>query len=94
MLDVVRRHKLERRVILQSFDFRTLHAMKKLAPEMRLSALYEGPPKSFVAIAKEAGAGIVSPQYQLVTKERWTLLTRPGFRWFRGRRTRLQIGRG
>ena len=68
VLDVVKQHKLEDRIILQSFDFRTLHAMKKIAPKMRLSALYEGPAKSFVAIAKEAGAGIISPQYRLVTK--------------------------
>ena len=43
-----RKHKLEKRVILQSFDFRTLHEMKKLAPEIQLSALYSGKPKSFV----------------------------------------------
>jgi glycerophosphoryl diester phosphodiesterase len=70
VLDAVRRHKLERRVILQSFDFRTLHAMKKLAPEIRLAALYyEGPRKGFVEIAREAGAQIISPHYTLVTKE-------------------------
>jgi glycerophosphoryl diester phosphodiesterase len=69
VLDDVRKHKLERRVILQSFDFRTLHAMKKLAPEIRLAALYEGPPKSFVEIARQAGAQIVSPQYPLVTRQ-------------------------
>jgi glycerophosphoryl diester phosphodiesterase len=69
VLDVVKKHKLENRVMLQSFDFRTLHAMKKIAPAMRLSALYEGSPRDFDAIAKEAGAGIVSPQYRLVTKE-------------------------
>jgi glycerophosphoryl diester phosphodiesterase len=46
-----------------------LHAMKKLDPEIRLSALYSGPPKSFVQIAEEAGAQIVSPQYPLVTKD-------------------------
>lgn len=65
----VRKHHLESRVILQSFDFRTLIEMKKIAPEIALSALYEGLPKDFVAIAKEAGAGIVSPQFQLVTPE-------------------------
>lgn len=70
ILDAVRKHHLESRVILQSFDFRTLHAMKKLAPEIRLSALYESGPKSFVAIAQESGAGIVSPQYTLVTPEK------------------------
>ncbi|HXJ43645.1 MAG TPA: glycerophosphodiester phosphodiesterase family protein, partial [Bryobacteraceae bacterium] len=69
VLDVVRSHKLESRVILQSFDFRTLHEMKKLAPEIALSALYEGKPKSFVEIAREAGASIISPNYHLVTPE-------------------------
>src|SRR5437870_7803729 len=67
VLALVRRHHLEDRVILQSFDFRTLHAMKRLAPEIRLSALYEGPERDFVEIAREAGARIVSPQFNLVT---------------------------
>ena len=39
--DAVRRHHLVDRVILQSFDFRTLIAMKKIDPQMRLSALVE-----------------------------------------------------
>ena len=69
VLAVVRKHGLARRVILQSFDFRTLHAMKKVAPEIRLSALYEGTPRDFVEIAHEAGAGIISPRYPLVTRE-------------------------
>jgi glycerophosphoryl diester phosphodiesterase len=69
VLDVIRKHRLENRVMIQSFDFRTLHAMKKLAPEIRLSALYDGEPRDFVAIAQEAGATIVSPQYRLVTRE-------------------------
>jgi glycerophosphoryl diester phosphodiesterase len=65
----IRKHHLESRVILQSFDFRTLHAMKLAAPEIPLSALYMGAPKDFTAIAKEAGAGIVSPDFHLVTPE-------------------------
>jgi glycerophosphoryl diester phosphodiesterase len=69
VLEVVRKHRLESRVILQSFDFRTLIAMKKLAPEIRRSALYEGAPKDFVQIAREAQAQIVSPRYPLVTAE-------------------------
>jgi len=64
--DVVRRHKLEKRVILQSFDFRTLRAMKTLAPEIRLAALIETD-RDFVAAAREAGAPIISPQFRLVT---------------------------
>jgi len=69
LLDQIRKHKVEPRVIMQSFDFRTLHAMKKLAPEIRLAALYEGSPRPFVEIAKEAGATIISPFYELVTPE-------------------------
>ena len=33
VLAVIRKHHLEKRVILQSFDWRTLHAMKKQAPD-------------------------------------------------------------
>ncbi len=70
VLDVIRKHKVERRVILQSFDFRTLHAMQKIAPEIRLSALTENDKRDFVTIAGEAGAQIISPYYWLVTKEK------------------------
>lgn len=69
VLAVIRKHKLESRVILQSFDFRTLHEMKKQAPEIELAALYSGPAKSFVEIAKEAGAPVISPEHRLVTPE-------------------------
>jgi glycerophosphoryl diester phosphodiesterase len=69
VLAAIRKHRLESRVVLQSFDFRTLHAMKKLAPEIKLSALYSGAPRDFVEIAKEAGASIVSPEFHLVTPE-------------------------
>jgi len=70
LLECIRRHKLERRVIMQSFDFRTLHAMKKLAPEIRRSALFENTDRDFVSLAREAEAQIVSPQYTLVTPEK------------------------
>jgi glycerophosphoryl diester phosphodiesterase len=68
VVDAVRRHQLEKRVIVQSFDFRTLREVKKLAPEVRLSALYAGFPKSFVQLARDADASIVSPVQQIVTK--------------------------
>src|SRR5215831_11311191 len=53
VLAEIRKHHLESRVMLQSFDFRTLHAMEKIAPEIRRVALYEGTSKDFVEIAKE-----------------------------------------
>jgi glycerophosphoryl diester phosphodiesterase len=70
LLQAIRRHKVEARVIVQSFDFRTLHAMKKLAPEIRLAALYEGGQEDFVSVAARAGAKIVSPEYRLVTPQK------------------------
>jgi|HubBroStandDraft_6_1064221.scaffolds.fasta_scaffold15686_5 glycerophosphoryl diester phosphodiesterase len=69
MLEAIRKHKLESRCIVQSFDFRTLRAMKRLAPEIRLAALWEGAPRPFVDIASEAEAGIISPDFHLVTPE-------------------------
>ncbi|HEY4355855.1 MAG TPA: glycerophosphodiester phosphodiesterase family protein [Acidobacteriaceae bacterium] len=38
--EAVKRHHLQSRVILQSFDFRTLQAMRVLDPSIRLSALF------------------------------------------------------
>lgn len=70
VLAAVRRHGLEKRALLQSFDFRTLHAMKRLAPEFPLAALYGAGWKDFPTIAEEAGARTVSPQFTLVTPEK------------------------
>jgi glycerophosphoryl diester phosphodiesterase len=70
VLKKIRQHKVERRVILQSFDFRTLRAMHKIDPSIRLAALTENDPRDFVTIAKEADAGIISPNYNLVTAEK------------------------
>jgi glycerophosphoryl diester phosphodiesterase len=70
VLAVVREHRLEKRIILQSFDFRTLRAMAKLAPEIRRSALTERDPRDFAEIAREAQAGIISPEFRLVTAQK------------------------
>jgi glycerophosphoryl diester phosphodiesterase len=79
VLQQVRAHKLEKRVILQSFDFRTLLAMKALAPRIRRAALTETDPRDFAAIAKEAGdAAIVSPNFKLVTREKMEAAHRAG----------------
>jgi glycerophosphoryl diester phosphodiesterase len=70
VLEAVRRRGLVWRVMLQSFDFRTLHAMRKLAPEIPLAALYGRGERDFVSVAREAGAGIIAPHYALVTPEK------------------------
>jgi glycerophosphoryl diester phosphodiesterase len=70
VLAKIREHQLEKRIILQSFDFRTLVAMKTLAPEIRLSALTEKDTRPFPVIAAEAKADIISPHFHLVTPEK------------------------
>jgi glycerophosphoryl diester phosphodiesterase len=69
VLAEIRKHHLESRVILESFDFRTLIAMKKLQPRIQLSALCMGPNLDFVKIGMESGAGIISPLFTFVTAE-------------------------
>jgi glycerophosphoryl diester phosphodiesterase len=69
LINAVRRHKLESRVILQSFDFRTLRAASKIAPAIPRAALYMGPPRDLIAMTREAEATTLAPNYLLVTKE-------------------------
>jgi glycerophosphoryl diester phosphodiesterase len=69
VLEVIQKRKLEPRCIVQSFDFRILHEMKRDAPAIRRAALWEGPARPFVEIAQEAGAGIIAPEFTLVTPE-------------------------
>jgi glycerophosphoryl diester phosphodiesterase len=69
ILDSVRRHGLGNRVILQSFDPRTLRAMKKLDPAIRRAALFETE-RDWMEVAREFEATILSPEYHLVTPER------------------------
>lgn len=69
VLDRIGEHGVKSRVIFQSFDFAILHRMNRLAPGITRAALWEGEPRSFVEIAKDAGTTIVAPQYLLVTEE-------------------------
>jgi glycerophosphoryl diester phosphodiesterase len=69
ILDLVRKHGIERRVILQSFDPRTLRVMKKLDASIPRAALFETD-RAWPEVAREFEATLMSPAYMLVTKER------------------------
>ena len=69
VLDRIGEHGVKSRVIFQSFDFAILHRMNRLAPGITRAALWDGPARSFVEIAKDAGTSIVAPQYVLVTPD-------------------------
>ena len=69
ILDLVSKHRLEKRVILQSFDPRTLRVMKKLDPSIPRAALFETE-RDWPEVAREFEATIFSPEHHLVTRER------------------------
>ncbi len=69
ILDMIRKHHLEDRVILQSFDPRTLRVMKTLDPAIPRVALWETE-RDWAEVTREFEANILSPDYHLVTPER------------------------
>lgn len=67
--EVVKKHGLEKRVIVQSFDVRTLKELKKLAPAIRTAQLTYEELVDIVPALKSAKADIWSPNYKWLTPE-------------------------
>lgn len=76
----IREHRLEHRSMVQSFDFRTLHAMAQISPGIPLSALWDGRPREFAEIAAEARTVWVSIEKSLITPARVQAARRAGIR--------------
>jgi glycerophosphoryl diester phosphodiesterase len=68
ILDRIRAHHLEHRIDFLSADYRLIHSMRKLAPEIRLTAPYVSNTK-MMDVIKETGADVVSPVFTKVTAE-------------------------
>ncbi len=66
---VVKKHGLEKRVMVQSFDVRTLKEIKKIAPAIRTSQLTYEELVDIVLALKSAKAEIWSPNYKWLTAE-------------------------
>lgn len=70
-LAVVKKHKLLERVVLQSFDYRTLRIAHQLEPKLKLSVLIEDKPKKpgeLVSLMKELKGQILSPNHEWLSK--------------------------
>lgn len=63
-------HGLQHRVIIQSFDYRVLEAVRRLDPALALAGLCAYRTRDFVAVARASGARIVSPYHRTVTRAR------------------------
>lgn len=74
VLDVVNKHGLLSRVIIQSFDYRTLVEAKKLEPKVRTAALTDKADEDFVKTVTELKADILSPDARILTKDKITQL--------------------
>lgn len=78
LLEEIERFRLASRVMVLSFDFRVLRAMRHLAPATRLAALYQFGARDFVSIAHDAGAETVAPYHRLVTARKVAAAHRAG----------------
>ncbi|MCM2266957.1 MAG: glycerophosphodiester phosphodiesterase [Elusimicrobiales bacterium] len=67
--ETVKKHKMEKRVIVQSFDVRSLKAVKLAAPEIRTAQLTYEELLDIVPALKAAGTDIWSPNYKWITPE-------------------------
>lgn len=67
--DVVKKHGLEKRVMVQSFDVRTLRELKKIAPAIRTSQLTYEELVDIVPALKSSKTDIWSPNYKWLTAE-------------------------
>ncbi|HYP06548.1 MAG TPA: glycerophosphodiester phosphodiesterase [Bryobacteraceae bacterium] len=70
VVEAVRKHKLDKRAMIQSFDFRVVKATRAIAPDITVAALYGPGERDFVDIAKENDVKLVTPNFKLVTPEK------------------------
>jgi glycerophosphoryl diester phosphodiesterase len=68
-VDLVRRHGMERQVILISFDHLVLREAKQIAPEIATGILYVGGLADAVGAARAALADSLNPHWAYVTPE-------------------------
>lgn len=69
VVELLHKYRVIEQAILQSFDFRTLEQAKRLAPNLRLSCLFERE-DNFCELTARLGGQIASPNFMLITSQR------------------------
>ena len=69
VIELLRKYQAIEATILQSFEFKTLEAAKKMEPKLRLSALFDEKEKDICNRAAQLGVQVVSPHFSLATME-------------------------
>ncbi len=67
VLAKVYQHEMLNRVVLESFDYRTLKAAKKITPCIKISALTQNPFENLAHTAHDLKAEYVSPRWNLLS---------------------------
>ena len=76
--NVIKKYRMEKRSIVQSFDHRPIKAIKKLDPQLSIAFLnYQSLP-DFVAIAQGLGVDYISPNQFWITKDQIQALHKIG----------------
>lgn len=68
VVEAVRAAGMTERVVIQSFDHLVLREVKAREPKLKLAALVAESRPDFVAVARAAGADIISPNQDWITK--------------------------
>ncbi|MEQ1876244.1 MAG: glycerophosphodiester phosphodiesterase family protein [Bdellovibrionia bacterium] len=66
LIDLLKKKKYIDRVVLQSFDYRTLVEARKIYPKIKISALTDSSSEDLVKTASELKADFISPRWTLV----------------------------
>lgn len=69
ILDLAKKHKLDDRITIQSFDHRTLQAAKKISPNTPRAALFEYRPSDVLKATLAAEGTIFSPNHEWLVEE-------------------------
>ena len=65
-VDAFRKSGFLDRIVLQSFDYRTLREARKIETTLRLSALSENPKEDLVATARDLKPDFISPEWTML----------------------------
>lgn len=80
LLRVLRKHKIVDRTTVQSFDARTLEALRALEPKLALALLTDGNYVDYALLAKRYGVRVISPHHRWILKADVQKLRKMGVR--------------
>ncbi|MDU4133396.1 MAG: glycerophosphodiester phosphodiesterase family protein, partial [Clostridium perfringens] len=69
VLDLIKEYKLERKILISSFNHNALEKAKKLNGDIKLGVLYEKEMPNILDIAKSLNAYAIHPSKSLVSEE-------------------------